>query len=128
MLLCERIHSEGLAMQPLTELCRCNQQQRQPGKGSDCHPMKPGARKKPHRRKANLKRTSHVALWQITLPVCVLGIFAISCWTAIHMENGSLSMEFASTRNGQRIKVNIAKSNLPTTIAERESESPRLSQ
>lgn len=57
------------------------------------------------------KSQLYFPIWQVTFPLCVFSIFAVSCWTAIKLENGSLIMQVDFQKNSSAIKVNINKHN-----------------
>ncbi|MGB7440920.1 MAG: hypothetical protein WA919_07620 [Coleofasciculaceae cyanobacterium] len=65
-------------------------------------------------------------LWQITLPLCGVLIFAIGAFTAFHMVNGRYLFYIELTPQGLRIKTDVDKrENLPvvnkTELEEKDS-------
>lgn len=48
-------------------------------------------------------------IWQITLPLCVLGITSLSLWTAVYLSSGVYEFRFNATKEGLNIETKVAK-------------------
>ena len=57
----------------------------------------------------NSKLHRSFPIWQVTVPMSILGTVAMTCVTAIHLQNGSLMMQVDFQENGSTIKVDIDK-------------------
>lgn len=61
--------------------------------------------------KRKLKRQSQFSFpfWQLTVPLCIFGVFSMSCWTAIHLENGSLMIQVELQKGATKVGISIDK-------------------
>lgn len=60
------------------------------------------------------KNTS--SLWQITFPLCVLGLAALGLLTAMYLTNGSYVFRLNATKDGLKIETEVDKRDITSDI------------
>ena len=54
-----------------------------------------------------IKKSVKGLFWHCTVPLCLVILYSITCWTAIHIKDGSLSIKLEFTVNSQIISIDL---------------------